>query len=101
MSKKSQTVSVTILNKQYKISCAPEEQQALIRNAHLLDITMQQLHDSGKVTGVDRIAVMAALNLANEREHSAPTSVSSNENPEITQHIINLRQKIENALENF
>lgn len=113
MSKKPQIVSVTILNKEYKIACPPEEQEALLHTAYQLNAKMRKLHDSGKVTGTDRVAVMAALNLAHELEMAKPAgttyqaeamcgsdSSSSASANEITKKIINLRHKIENALEN-
>lgn len=59
-------VTVKILNKEYRIACPKEEQNALLASADLLNSRMSQLHDSGKVVGTDRIAVMAALNLTHE-----------------------------------
>lgn len=102
MSKKPQVVSVTILHKEYKIACAPEEQQSLINTAQQLNAKMHKLHDSGKVTGTDRVAVMAALNLAHELEMAKPAvrPLSSNNESDITKKIVDLRHKIENVLEN-
>ena len=59
-------VNVKILEKEYQISCKAEERAALLDSAELLDLKMRQIRESGKVTGLDRIAVMAALNMANE-----------------------------------
>tara|TARA_Y100001935_G_C17261416_1_gene486638 strand:+ start:1020 stop:1331 length:312 start_codon:yes stop_codon:yes gene_type:complete len=58
--------AVKILNKEYRIACEPEHEEALLRAARLLDTRMREIRDSGKVIGTDRIAVMAALNLAHE-----------------------------------
>ena len=60
------TVSVQILGKDYQISCPKEEVEALTESARYLDDHMNTIKDSGKVVGLDRIAVMAALNIANE-----------------------------------
>jgi cell division protein ZapA len=60
------TVSVKILDKEYQVSCPEEEVDALTSSARFLDQQMRQIRESGKVFGLDRIAVMAALNLANE-----------------------------------
>ena len=62
----SSPVSVSILGKEYQIACPEEEKGALISSAQLLHKNMEQIRSSGKVVGLDRIAVMAALNLANE-----------------------------------
>ena len=59
-------VNVKILEKEYQISCKAEERAALLDSAELLDAKMREIRESGKVTGLDRIAVMAALNMANE-----------------------------------
>lgn len=60
------TVSVKILDKEYQVSCRQDEVDALTASARFLDQQMRQIRESGKVFGLDRIAVMAALNLANE-----------------------------------
>ena len=60
------TVSVKILDKEYVVSCKADEVDALTASARHLDQQMRQIRESGKVFGMDRIAVMAALNLANE-----------------------------------
>ena len=59
-------VNVKILEKEYQISCKADERAALLDSAELLDAKMREIRESGKVTGLDRIAVMAALNMANE-----------------------------------
>ncbi|CAN5225395.1 cell division protein ZapA [soil metagenome] len=59
-------VTVRILDKEYQVSCPLEERAALIDSAELLNRKMREIRDSGKVVGLDRIAVMAALNLAHE-----------------------------------
>jgi cell division protein ZapA len=59
-------VSVRILEKEYQVSCPVEERPALLDSAELLNGKMREIRDSGKVVGLDRIAVMAALNLAHE-----------------------------------
>ncbi len=59
-------VTVKILDKEYQISCKADEKADLLDSAELLNSKMLEIRDSGKVTGLDRIAVMAALNMANE-----------------------------------
>ena len=60
------TVTVKILDKEYQVACPPEEVDALTTSARYLDDQMRTIRESGKVFGLDRIAVMAALNIANE-----------------------------------
>ncbi len=59
-------VSVRILEKEYVVACPHEERAALLDAAEFLTGRIREIRDSGKVVGLDRIAVMAALNLANE-----------------------------------
>jgi cell division protein ZapA len=59
-------VSVRILEKEYQVACPASERTDLLDSAEVLNERMREIRDSGKVVGLDRIAVMAALNMANE-----------------------------------
>jgi cell division protein ZapA len=59
-------VSVRILEKEYFIACPHEERSALLDSAEFLNSRMREVRDGGKVVGLDRIAVMVALNLTHE-----------------------------------
>jgi len=58
--------SVTILDKEYLISCSDKERELLNDAASLLNERMQEVKTSGKIIGTERIAVLAALNIAHE-----------------------------------
>ena len=64
MSDRLVRVSVRILEKEYQVACLPEERTDLLDSAEYLNAKMREIRDNGNVIGVDRIAVMAALNLA-------------------------------------
>ena len=64
--KESATVTVRILEKEYFVSCPQDERADLLDSAEYLNKKMREIRDTGKVVGADRIAVMAALNMANE-----------------------------------
>jgi cell division protein ZapA len=66
-------VNIKILEKEYQISCPASERAALMDSAELLNRKMREIRDTGKVIGLDRIAVMAALNMANELLRSRST----------------------------
>ncbi len=57
---------IHILDKEYLIACPDDEREALFASAELLTEKMKEIRDSGKIVGADRIAVMAALNMAHE-----------------------------------
>jgi cell division protein ZapA len=61
-----QTVTVSILDKDYQVSCKPDEVSALQQSARYLDKKMREIKSGSSILGLDRIAVMAALNIAND-----------------------------------
>ncbi|ODN42741.1 cell division protein ZapA [Piscirickettsia litoralis] len=58
--------AIKVLDKYYQVNCPPDQYRALEEAALLLDDKMRHIRDSGKVIGVERIAIMAALNLAHD-----------------------------------
>ena len=59
-------VDVNIMGRDFTVSCTDEERPGLINAVNFLDKKMRDIRDGGKVIGVERIAMMAALNLAHE-----------------------------------
>ena len=59
-------VNIQILDKEYMVSCPPQDKEALLQAANLLNTRMRQVRDSGKVLGTERMAVMTALNVIHE-----------------------------------
>lgn len=66
MSANASTFSVTILEKEYQVACPPDQQAELLLSARHLDEQMRAIRSTGKVIGLERIAVMAALNISHE-----------------------------------
>ena len=66
MAESAKTIEITILGRSYKIACEEGERDALMQAVAYLDGKMDEIKKAGKVNGTDRIAVMAALNIANE-----------------------------------
>ena len=66
MSSSEPPVTLNILDKEYRVACPAGEEESLQASAHLLNTRIQEIRDRGKAIGADRIAVMAALNLAND-----------------------------------
>ena len=62
----SKIVRVSILDKDYQVSCEGSEVTALQQSAQFLDQKMREMKDNSNVFGLDRLAVMAALNLTND-----------------------------------
>ena len=91
-------VTVRILEKEYQIACPPGERNALLDSAELLNARMREIRDTGKVVGLDRIAVMAALNMANDllRARSKGEVLEG----EAKQRVRAMRERVEGALQN-
>ena len=66
MSDTPQTVTVKILEREYQVACPADEVDSLTQAARFLDQRMLHIKSSGKVVGLDRIAVMAALNITHD-----------------------------------
>jgi cell division protein ZapA len=78
------TLEVTILGREFKVSCRESERTELMEAVAYLDRRMREIRDGGKVSGTDRIAVMAALNIAHDllrARRSARSDGASGESP--------------------
>jgi cell division protein ZapA len=90
-------LSVRILEKEYLVACPMEERSALLDSAEFLNGKMREIRDTGKVVGHDRIAVIAALNLANELLKLQERQRHSD--GEVGGKLRALRERIDGALE--
>ena len=70
MSDEREVLTVRILDKDYRISCLPDERESLIAAAGELNQRMRDMRGGAKVLGAERMAVMAALNVIHEREQT-------------------------------
>jgi len=90
-------VSVRILDREYQVGCPVDERSDLLDSAEYLDSKMREVRDTGKVVGLDRIAVISALNLANEliKLRRNGSSVDA----DLGAKLQRLRERVESALE--
>lgn len=92
----SDAVNISIMGKDYLVACGEDEKQDLMRSAEYLNRKMSEIRDSGKIIGTDRIAVMAALNIAHELlNQESDVDVPQNA---VRDRIMSLSNKIEDAL---
>ena len=66
MAEASKTVEVNLLGRTYRVACDDREREALMQAVAYLDGKMNEIRKASKVMGAERIAVMAALNVAHE-----------------------------------
>ena len=89
-------VAVSILDREFLIGCTPEERPGLIAAAAYLDGKMREIRNNSRAAGVDRIAVMAALNIAHELiqlQQRSQTDAGA-----LAQHLHTLRTKLDGVL---
>jgi cell division protein ZapA len=89
-------VSVSILDREYLIACTPEERPGLVAAASFLDGKMREIRAGARSANLDRIAVLAALNVAHEllglRERE------SSDAAQLAHHLQAINAKLERAL---
>jgi len=66
MSKEARGLDVNIMGREFRVSCTEEERRDLLKAVDYLNAKMREIRDTGKVIGVERIAIMAALNITHE-----------------------------------
>jgi len=86
---------VNIMGRDFTVSCTDEERPGLINAVNFLDKKMRDIRDSGKVIGVERIAIMTALNLSHELLNSKSGNVDVGD---IRRRIANMQDQIDQAL---
>ena len=100
MSSESHAVKIQILDKEYLVSCPEDEQDILQASARHLSDKMMEIRKSGKVVGVDRIAVMAGLNIAHEALESG-IGAGAGDASDAGSRLKKLNTKIDNVLAQY
>ncbi len=95
--KESATVTVRILEKEYFVSCPQDERADLLDSAEYLNKKMREIRDTGKVVGADRIAVMAALNMASELLRLRKQDIELQ--GAVSGRVKGMRERVESALQ--
>ena len=92
----TEPVSVHILDREYTVGVAPDERSSLMAAAKLLDSRMREVRGSNRMAAVDRVAVLAALNLAHELQQLRDEQHARNRDVERT--LQDLHRKLDAAL---
>ncbi len=93
--KNQNSLSIIILDKEYRVACPPGEQESLQASANELNRKLTEIKAKGAVIGTERIAIMAALNLCHEM--LTGKSIQA-ENAELNTRIESLSDKIDSSL---
>lgn len=96
MSESQVAVTIQILDKDYRIACQESEQEGLRTSARFLDTRMREIRNTGKVIGVDRLAVMAALNITHE--YLSQKKIHADQDDRLRQRFLQMRGKLSAAV---
>ena len=96
MSASSEAVSVRLLDREYTVGVAPEERDSLAAAARLLDQKMREVRGANRMAAVDRVAVLAALNLAHELQQLRDERAGDDR--EVARALDALQRKLDDAL---
>lgn len=88
-------VDVSIMGRDFTVSCTEEERVGLMHAVAFLDKKMRDIRDSGKIIGVERIAIMTALNLSHELLNSKTGEVDTGD---IKRRISKMQDDIDQAV---
>ena len=95
---KSEPLTITIMDKEYRDACPAEEKDNLLASASLLNDKLREIKQQGSVIGTERIAIMAALNMSHELLHNEALTA---EHDNLNQRIDALSQRINDSLRNI
>jgi len=62
----SKGLQISVMGREFRVACSENEQKGLLEAVDYLNKKMDEIRDNGKVVGLERIAIMAALNIAHE-----------------------------------
>ena len=95
---KPEPLTITIMDKEYRIACPEEEKDNLLASAELLNGNLKEIKQQGSVIGTERIAIMAALNLSHEILHNKSLIEDHND---LTKRIDKLSDRITDTMRNI
>ena len=93
----SEPVALRLIDREFLIACAPEERDGLLEAAGFLDRKMRELRANAKTPGFDRLAVLAAISVA--QEYLALRKQHDSQEQSLTDGLAMLRRKLDAALD--
>ena len=89
----SEAVNIRILDREYTVGVDPEQRESLLAAARLLETKMREVRGSNRMAAVDRVAVLAALNLAHELELMRESQRARDR--ELAQTLVDLNRRLD------
>jgi len=93
-------LTISLLGREFRVACPEGEEKQLLASVDYLNRKMKEVRDTGKVVGNERIAIMAALNIAHEHMSNPGKGPSGSvDNPTIRRRIVAMQETLEAALD--
>ena len=90
-------MNISLLGREFRVGCPEGEEKQLLASVEYLNRKLKEVRDTGKVVGNERIAIMAALNIAHEML-SNPGKASSVDSASIKRRILAMQETLDTAL---
>jgi cell division protein ZapA len=90
-------ITLSLLGREFRVACPEGQERELTASAEYLNRKVKEVRDTGKVTGNERVAIMAALNIAYEMMSNKPAT-SSVDGAAIRRRIVAMQETVESAL---
>ena len=93
-------LTINLLGREFRVGCTEGEERQLLASVDYLNRKLKEVRDVGKVVGNERIALMAALNVAHEllALQNAPVSAGNVDTAPIRRRIVAMQESVESAL---
>ena len=91
-------ITINVLGREFRVGCPEGEQKQLLASVDYLNRKMKEVRDTGKVVGNERIAIMAALNIAHEMMSNGGKVAASVDNTAIKRRILAMQETLDSAL---
>ena len=90
-------MTISLLGREFRVGCPEGEEKQLLASVDYLNRKLKEVRDTGKVSGNERIAIMAALNIAHEMLSRKPGD-SSGDSAAVRRRIISMQETLDSAL---
>ena len=88
-------LQISVMGREFRVACGPDEKKARLEAVDFLNRKMQEIKDQGKITGLERIAIMAALNISHE---FLTTRFGNFDVSEFKRRMVNIETTLDQAL---
>ena len=98
MNATDKAITISLLGREFRVGCPEGEEKQLLASVDYLNRKMKEVRDTGKVVGNERIAIMAALNIAHEYMSNGGKANAGGFDPAFKRRILAMQETLDTAL---